>query len=228
MLEVANLRASYGAAQVVRAATFSVPAGRVVAIVGPNGAGKTTLARSLAGLHRAREGSVVLSGRDLSRAGATQVARAGLGYVPQGRRLFASLTVAEHVALARRRVRPGAMGLDELLELFPNLELRMKVRARQLSGGEQQMLAIARAVLPGPQALMLDEPTEGLAPAVVELVGSLIDRLRARGVGVLLLEQQGRFPFDVADEAIAIDRGVVGGRAEPPRVANQLPMEVGG
>jgi branched-chain amino acid transport system ATP-binding protein len=228
MLEAANLRASYGAAQVVRGATFSVPAGRVVALVGPNGAGKTTLARSLVGLHRARAGSVVLAGRDLSRAGATQVARAGLAYVPQGRRLFASLTVAEHIRLAQRRVRPGAMELAELLELFPNLERRQKVRARLLSGGEQQMLAIARAVLPGPDALVLDEPTEGLAPAIVELVASLIDRLRTRGVAVLLLEQQGRFPFDVADEAIAIERGLVGGHAVPPRIPDQQPMEVGG
>jgi branched-chain amino acid transport system ATP-binding protein len=228
MLEVTNLRAWYGAAHVVRGATFEVPGGRVVAIVGPNGAGKTTLARALAGLHGARDGTVVLAGRDLSRAGATQVSRAGLAYVPQGRRLFASLTVAEHIALAQRRARPGAMQLDELLELFPHLERRTKVRARQLSGGEQQMLAIARAVLPGPTTLIMDEPTEGLAPAIVELVGGLIDRLRTRGVGVLLLEQQGRFPFDVADEAIAIDRGVVGGRAEPPQLAVRTPIEVSG
>jgi branched-chain amino acid transport system ATP-binding protein len=228
MLEVANLRAWHGPAQVVRGATFDVPLERVTAIVGPNGAGKTTLARTLAGLHRARDGSIVLSGRDLSNAGATQVARAGLTYVPQGRRLFASLTVAEHIGLARRRARPGAMQVDELLELFPHLERRMKVRARLLSGGEQQMLAIARAVLPGPEALVLDEPTEGLAPAVVELVGALIERLREQGVGVLLLEQQGRFPFDVADEVIAIDRGVLGGRAEPPRPAVHAPIEVGG
>jgi branched-chain amino acid transport system ATP-binding protein len=216
MLEIADLRASHGAAEVVRGASFTVSGGGVTAIVGPNGAGKTTLARAVVGLHRARSGTIRLGDRDLSRAAATQVARAGIGFVPQGRRLFASLPVAEHVALARRRARPCAMPLEELLELFPNLERRLKVRARLLSGGEQQMLAIARAVLPGPEVLIMDEPTEGLAPAVVDLVGRLIERLRVQGVGVLLLEQQGHFPFDVADEAIAIDRGVVGGTAERP------------
>ena len=209
MLEVSGLHAWHGAAQVVRGVSFDVAAGAVTAVVGPNGAGKTTLARALAGLHRGRQGSVVLDGRDLSRAGATQVARAGLRIVPQGRRLFPSLTVAEHFALARRRAAADAIGDAELLEIFPNLARRSNVRAKQLSGGEQQMLAIARAVLPGPRVIVLDEPTEGLAPAIVDLVAELVGTLRERGVGVLLLEQPGPFPARVADELLQIDRGVL-------------------
>jgi branched-chain amino acid transport system ATP-binding protein len=207
-LEVQGLRAWHGPAEVLRDASLDVPPGAVTAVVGGNGAGKTTLARSLAGLHRARTGRILLGGRDLSRAGATEVARAGLRLVPQGRRVFPSLTVAEHLRLARGGARAGALPIDEVFELFPHLERRLKVRARLLSGGEQQMLAIARAVLPGPDVLVLDEPTEGLAPAVVE-------RLREQGTAILLLEQRGRFVFDVADELIAIDRGVVGGAPEP-------------
>ena len=209
MLEVSELRAWHGAAEVVRGVSFAVPGGAVTAIVGPNGAGKTTLARALAGLHRGREGRVLLDGRDLSRAGATQVARAGLRLVPQGRRLFPSLTVAEHFALARRRAVSGAIAEAELLEIFPNLARRSNVRAKQLSGGEQQMLAIARAVLPGPRVIVLDEPTEGLAPAIVELVAQLVGTLRGRGVGVLLLEQPGAFPAHVADELLHVDRGLL-------------------
>jgi branched-chain amino acid transport system ATP-binding protein len=217
MLEVEHLRAWHGAAVVVRGVSFSVAPGRTTAIVGSNGAGKTTLARALAGLHRGREGRVLLDGRDLSRGTATSVARGGLRLVPQGRRLFPSLTVSEHFALATRGASADAITAAELLEIFPNLERRAKVRAKLLSGGEQQMLAIARAVLPGPRVIVLDEPTEGLAPAIVDLVATLVTTLRDRGVAVLLLEQPGPFPARVADEVLHIDRGVI--RAPEPVAA---------
>jgi len=220
MLEVEDLRAWHGAAEVVRSISFEVAAGTVAAIVGPNGAGKTTLARALAGLHRPREGRVLLGGRDLPRAGATGVARAGLRLVPQGRRLFPSLTVAEHFALARRGGAPDAVSPEQLLEIFPNLERRRRVRAKLLSGGEQQMLAIARAVLPGPRVIVLDEPTEGLAPGIVELVARLVGTLRERGVGVLLLEQPGTFPGRVADDVLLIDRGVLARSRRPVAAAS--------
>lgn len=219
MLEVEQLRAWHGVAEVVRGVSFTVADGTAIAVVGPNGAGKTTLARALAGLHRSREGRVALGGRDLSRVAATEVSRAGLGLVPQGRRLFPSLTVAEHFALASRRASAGAISAHDLLSIFPNLERREKVRAKLLSGGEQQMLAIARAVLPGPKLLVLDEPTEGLAPAIVELVGTLITTLRDRGVGVLLFEQPGAFPTQLADEVLHIDRGVLAPQRLPVEVA---------
>jgi branched-chain amino acid transport system ATP-binding protein len=209
MLELAAVSANHGAAQVVRDVSLAVPPERVTAVVGRNGAGKTTLARTIAGLHAAMTGSVLLDGRELAGAGAVAVSRAGIALVPQGRRLFASLTVAEHLALARRQAAAGAVGVDELLELFPNLERRMKVRARALSGGEQQMLAIARAVLRGPRVLVLDEPTEGLAPAIVDVVAELIRRQRDRGVAVLLFEQIGSFPDQVADDVVRMERGAI-------------------
>jgi branched-chain amino acid transport system ATP-binding protein len=209
MLELTDIRAAHGAAEVVRGVSLRVAPGSVLAVVGSNGAGKTTLARTVAGLHRAAGGSVRLADRDLTGTGAVAPARAGLTLVPQGRRLFGSLTVAEHLALAQRHRRPGAMDTAELLELFPQLERRHRVRARSLSGGEQQMLAIGRAVLLGPSVLVMDEPTEGLAPAVVALVAGLIARLREQGTGVLLLEQLGSFPFGVADEVVGMERGAL-------------------
>jgi branched-chain amino acid transport system ATP-binding protein len=219
MLELVDVRARHGAVEAVRGVSLQLQDGRVLAIVGPNGAGKTTLARAVAGLHQPREGVVRTGTRDLSTSGAVATARAGVSLVPQGRRLFASLTVAEHLTIARRSRQAQAMSREDLLELFPNLGRRLKVRARSLSGGEQQMLAIARAVLPGPDVLIMDEPTEGLAPAVVDLVGNLIAHQRAHGVSVLLMEQQGRFAFDVADEVLAMDRGVLLGAATPPTEA---------
>src|SRR5690606_34484267 len=175
VLEVSGLRAGYGAAEVVRGVSLSVEPGQVVAVVGRNGAGKSTLASALAGLHRATAGTVRLAGRDLTGHGPVRVARAGLALVPQGRRVFASLTVDEHLRMAARLPRdhaagPTAWSVEDLLDRFPPLASRRRVRARELSGGEQQMLAISRAVLLGPRVLVLDEPTEGLAPGVVSLV----------------------------------------------------------
>ena len=214
MLEVSGLRAGYGAAEVVRGVSLTVAPGEVVAVVGRNGAGKSTLANALAGLHRATAGTVRLAGRDLTGHGPVQVARAGLALVPQGRRVFASLTVDEHLRMAARLPRdhaagPTAWSVEDLLDRFPPLASRRRVRARELSGGEQQMLAISRAVLLGPRVLVLDEPTEGLAPGVVSLVTSLLTALTAREVGVLLMEQPGRFPDQVADRVLTIDRGVL-------------------
>jgi branched-chain amino acid transport system ATP-binding protein len=209
----------------VRGVSLKVPDGQVLAVVGPNGAGKSTLARSIAGLHRARTGEVRTQHGDLSACSVVEVARAGVTLVPQGRRLFGSLTVAEHLVVAGRHRRDRAMSPDELLELFPQLSRRMKVRARSLSGGEQQMLAIARAVLLGPDVVVMDEPTEGLSPAVVELVAGLVARLRADGVSVLLMEQSGAFPFDVADQVLAMDRGVLRGPAARPEHVS-APQEV--
>jgi branched-chain amino acid transport system ATP-binding protein len=209
MLELHDVCASYGPVEAVRGVSLTVPDGGVLAVVGVNGAGKTTLARTVAGLHRGRGGGIRTQARNLSRCSALETARAGVTLVPQGRRLFGSLTVAQHLAVTRRHRRPRALAVDELLELFPQLRERLGVRARSLSGGEQQMLAIARAVLLGPDVVVMDEPTEGLAPAVVELVGALVARLRDDGVSVLLLEQHGAFPSAVADEVVEMERGVI-------------------
>lgn len=220
MLEITGLQASYGAVAAVREATFVVSRGEVLAIIGPNGAGKTTLTRSIAGLHKRRSGQIRLDGVDLSDANAVTISRAGLTLVPQGRRLFANCTVAEHIMLAGIHSRVGAMPLEDLLELFPRLRERWHVRAKSLSGGEQQMLAIIRAVILGPSVVVLDEPTEGLAPSVVTIVGELVSRLRAQGVATLLMEQHGGFPFTVADRVLRIERGVLHTEAESPTTAH--------
>lgn len=209
MLEVSAMKASYGAVEAVRGATLSLATGEVLAVIGPNGAGKSTLAHAITGVHKRRTGRVVLDGRDLTGASAVTISRAGMTLVPQGRRLFGSCTVAEHVMLTSIHRRPGALPLDDILELFPRLRERWNVRAKALSGGEQQILSIARAALLGPSVIVLDEPTEGLAPSIVDLVGQLIGRLRDQGVATLLMEQHGGFPFTVADRVLTIDRGVL-------------------
>lgn len=209
MLTVEGLSASYGAVQAVRSVSFHVDAGEVLAVTGPNGAGKSTLANVLAGLHRPGSGRIVLDGTDLSSARTTRIARAGVALVPQGRRVFGSCTVAEHVDLAEAHARPGAIGIERILTHFSRLHDRWSVRARQLSGGEQQMLAITRAVLLGPRVLVLDEPTEGLAPAIVTAVTGLVGDLRDHGVAVVLMEQPGPFVNTLADRTVTMDRGLV-------------------
>ena len=209
MLVVEDLSASYGAVQAVRRVSFHVAAGEVLAVIGPNGAGKSTLANVLAGLHRSRSGRIVLDGTDLGSARTTQTARAGLTLVPQGRRVFGSCTVAEHVALAGAHARPGAIRVEQVLTHFSRLRDRWSVRARQLSGGEQQMLAITRAVLLGPRVLVLDEPTEGLAPAIVTAVAGLVGDLRDQGLAVVLMEQPGPFVATLADRTVTMDRGLL-------------------
>ena len=207
MLEVTALRSWYGQAEAVRNLSLAVGAGEVVAVVGPNGAGKTTLVRSIAGLHKARSCRVVVDGRDVSAGGAVDAARAGVALVPQGRRVFRSLTVHEHLAIAERQARRPALSRDELFAFFPRLAERLTVRARSLSGGEQQMLAIARAVVFGPCVLLLDEATEGLAPSMVGAVGALVRQLADTGVAVLLTEQDGCVPFTAADRTLELHRG---------------------
>ena len=220
MLEVENLRATYGAVQAVRGASFRVAAGEVLAVVGPNGAGKSPLANAIAGLHRSRTGRVLVAGHDLGRPRATATVRAGVALVPQGRRVFGSCTVAEHVRLAGAPAAPGAVSLAALLPLFPKLSDRSAVRARRLRGGAQQMLAITRAVLLGSRAVVLDEPTEGLAPSIVAAVADLVRLLKERGVAVVLMEQAGPFPHRLADRVATMDRGLLSlARAVPSGAA---------
>jgi branched-chain amino acid transport system ATP-binding protein len=207
MLEVTGLRATYGAVEAVREVSLRVAAGEVLAVLGPNGAGKSTLANAISGLHRSRTGAVVVDGTDVGAARTVAVVRSGVALVPQGRRVFGSCTVGEHIALIRAAGGPAPATLEEVLELFPRLRERWQVRAHQLSGGEQQMLAITRAVLLRPRVLVLDEPTEGLAPAIVTAVAGLVRLLRERGTAILLMEQPGPFATSVADRVAEMDRG---------------------
>ncbi|MBZ2406807.1 ABC transporter ATP-binding protein [Streptomyces albidoflavus] len=212
MLELSGVSAGYHGGTVLHGVDLSVPAGSVHAVVGHNGAGKTTLVHTVAGLLRPSAGRVRLGGREVAGLPAHRIARAGIGLVPQGRRVFAGLTVAEHLRLAHRPPRSGA-GRPSLwtparvLELLPRLGERRGHRGASLSGGEQQMLALARALLGSPSVLLLDEPTEGLAPALVEQVDALVSTLAGEGLAVLLVSPSPAQALRCADRLTVLTSG---------------------
>lgn len=211
MLEVVDLVAGYGRAQVLHAVGLSVAAGEVLVLFGRNGAGKSTTLKAMMGLLRPWSGQVRLEGRDLAGLPPHRIARAGLGYVPEERRLFATLTVAENLAVARRPPRPGLAPWtpERLCALFPNLVPALHRPAGRMSGGEQQMLAIARTLMGNPRLILLDEPSEGLAPLVVAAMAGAVRALKAEGVAVVLAEQNLAFARAVADRVATLESGRV-------------------
>lgn len=206
MLEVTGLKASYGEAQALYGVNVSVGEGEVVTLVGRNGAGKTTLVRCLIGLHRQFSGTVSFLGRDVTGMPAHRRARAGMGWVQDDRGIYASLTVEENLLLPPR-VSDRAWTLEQVYEEFPELAARRKAPGTTLSGGEQQMLAIARVLRTGARLLLMDEPSEGLAPVVVARIGAIITEIKATGVGVLLIEQNVKFAATVADRHYLLSQG---------------------
>ncbi|WP_207537894.1 ABC transporter ATP-binding protein [Sabulicella rubraurantiaca] len=208
MLEMQGLRGGYGPAQVLNDVSLSVRAGEVTAILGRNGVGKTTLLRGLMGLLPRLSGRVTLAGEALAGLPTHRVARAGIGYVPEGRQIFPELTVTENLAVGQRspsRLWPA----ERLFGLLPNLRERQRNAGRSLSGGEQQMLAIARALVTDPRVLLLDEPSQGLAPMVVQELARILRHLAGEGVAVLLVEQNLRLTETVADRIAIMARGTV-------------------
>jgi len=219
MLEVHDLHCYYGSSHVVQGVDLCVDRGEVVTLLGRNGAGKTTTLRGMAGLMPVRRGTVTVDGRPTAGRPPHIACRLGMSYVPSGRRVFGTLTVSENlqVAAASARQRSGPWTLDAVHELFPKLVVLAKRRAGLLSGGEQQMLKLARALLANPDVLLLDEPTEGLSPAVVYELGGWLDQLRRQGLGVLLTEQNAVFALRHADRGYVLEKGQVrahGTRAE--------------
>lgn len=208
ILKVANLEAWYGESHILHGMEFEVPKGEVVTLLGRNGVGKTTTLRAIMGLTGKRTGSVLFEGKELAGLSSDKVARAGIAYCPEERGIFASLTVAENVVLPPV-VRPGGLSLDELKELFPRLWERAGSQGTKLSGGEQQMLAIARILRTGAPLLLLDEPTEGLAPVIVEHIGRILHQLKERGFTILLVEQNFHFAAGVADRHYVVEHGRV-------------------
>ncbi|WP_028060401.1 ABC transporter ATP-binding protein [Candidatus Solirubrobacter pratensis] len=208
LLEVAGLRAHYGSALAVEDATFAV-GGEPVAIVGRNGMGKTTLCRAIAGIQPPTvQGSIRFAGAELAGRPSYRICQAGIGYVPQGRRLFGSLSVEEHLRMiSPRLVKRGRWSIDAVYALFPRLAERRKVGGTQLSGGEQQMLAIARALLTNPRVLLMDEPSEGLAPRVVEELVETCRTLAGEGIGLLLVEQNLSVATALADRILVMVAG---------------------
>ncbi|WP_046864205.1 ABC transporter ATP-binding protein [Microvirga massiliensis] len=208
MLNVSKLSASYGAIQAVRSIDLSVMPGQFTVLLGANGAGKSTTLRSIAGLHRPVTGAISLGNREISRLSLHNVVRAGLAMVPEGRMVVAPLTVEENLELSSFAGRNKDADLvDRVYELFPRLKERRKQRAGLLSGGEQQMLAIGRALMTKPQMLVLDEPSMGLAPAIVDLVFEAIVSLHKQGQSILLVEQNAAIALSVCDYGYVMRRG---------------------
>lgn len=212
LLEVRGLVAGYDRSTVLNGVDLDIDAGEALALLGRNGAGKSTLVMTLAGLVAPSAGTITLGGAPLAGLRADRIARAGVALVPQGRRVWATLTVGEHLALASGR-RRGTWTVDAVLSLLPRLAERRGQLAGRLSGGEQQMLAIARGLLTNPRLVLMDEPSDGLAPAIVDQVGAVIATMRAEGVAVLLVEQDLHLAFDVAAQVAVMDRGAIVHRA---------------
>jgi len=210
MLELTGINSFYGKAHILRDLSFSIRAGEVVSLLGRNGAGKTTTVKSIMQLVKPVSGGVVFDGHELTRLPAHKVAKLGLGYVPEERRIFTDLTIIENLEVGRQAARPGMFEWtqDILFDLFPNLRERGKNRGKALSGGEQQMLSIARTLMGNPRLLLLDEPSEGIAPVIVEQLAQTILKLKSDGLPVLLSEQNLHFARLVSDRAVIIEGGL--------------------
>ena len=208
VLDVKNLEAWYGESHILHGMNFEVRPGEVVTLLGRNGAGKTSTLKSIMGIIGKRTGSVSFEGKDLIRLPAEKIARLGVAFCPEERGIFASLDVKENLLLPPI-IRSGGMTLDQIFELFPNLKERLGSQGTKLSGGKQQMLAIARILRTGARFLMLDEPTEGLAPVIIQQIGKMIARLKAEGFTILLVEQNFRFASTVADRFYIVDHGKI-------------------
>lgn len=208
LLELRNVEAWYGESHVLHGIDFAVARGEVVTLLGRNGAGKTTTLKSIMGIIGKRSGSICFDGAELIGKFSDRIARAGVAYCPEERGIFSSLTVRENLSLPPV-VRKGGMTYDEIYALFPNLKERTASQGTKLSGGEQQMLAIGRILRTGARFVMLDEPTEGLAPVIVQQIGRTIEQLKAKGFTILLVEQNFRFAASVADRHYVIEQGKV-------------------
>ncbi len=211
MLDVDSLHAGYGETKVLHGLSFRAEPGRVLAVLGRNGAGKTTTLKTIVGLLPATQGAVALEGARISGRPPYEIAKLGIAYVPETRDIFPSLTVLENLQLASQRFcnSGSRWTLERVLELFPRLGERLSNGGTQLSGGEQQMLAIARALLMNPRLLILDEPTEGLAPIIVKLIHDKLAELKAEGLSMLLVEQNFGFATSLADDVVVVGRGQV-------------------
>jgi len=208
LLQVRGLEAWYGESHVLHGIDFDVAPGEVVTLLGRNGAGKTTTLKSIIGIMTKRKGSVVMQGTETIGLPSRAIARLGIGYVPEERGIYASLNVEENLMLPPQ-VKPGGLSVDEIFTLFPNLKERIRSQGTKLSGGEQQMLAIGRILRTGANLLLFDEPTEGLAPVIIDQIGRTIAQLKQRGFTIILVEQNFRFAATVADRHYVVEQGKV-------------------
>ncbi len=220
MLSVQDVHTYYGDSYILQGVSLELQPGQVVALLGRNGVGKTTLARSIMGLTPAKRGRILLQNIDITHLPAHRIARLGLGLVPQGRQIFRSLSVKEHLEVTARG--QGVWTLERVLALFPNLRARLRSLAGKLSGGEQQMLAAARALVGHPALLVMDEPTEGLAPLMVRELGRVIDSLKQAGTSILLIEQQLAFALRYADTVFIMSKGRIVHECTPAELATDV------
>ena len=218
MLKVTGINAGYGKVQVLRDLSLSVASGEILCLLGRNGAGKTTLMKTIMGLIKADSGQIDIEGIDLTTLPAWQVPKHGVGYIPQGRRLFTEMTVAENLQIGLVARKQGPEVLMRVLDMFPRLRERLHQRAETLSGGEQQMLATARALCLKPKVLLLDEPTEGLQPSMISLIRNAVVDLKQQNVAIILVEQRVDAVLEIADRVIFIENG----RAALEATPNQL------
>ena len=221
VLNVQNLEAWYGESHILHGINFGVKAGEVVTLLGRNGAGKTTTLKSIMGIIGKRAGSIRFNNAEIIRAWSDRIAQMGIAFCPEERGIFASLDVRENLMLPPVVKQSGGLTLDQIFDLFPNLKERLKSQGTKLSGGEQQMLAIARILRTGATFLMLDEPTEGLAPVIIQQIGHTIARLKKEGFTILLVEQNFRFAATVADRYYIVEHGkIIDGFANSELQAN--------
>ncbi|MBL6781576.1 MAG: ABC transporter ATP-binding protein [Alphaproteobacteria bacterium] len=208
MLELISVSSGYADAQVLRQVSLQLNAGEIVCILGRNGAGKTTMMKTIMGLLKADAGQIMYNGTDLTTLSPHKIAGFGIGYIPQGRRLFAELTVAENLEIGLMAGGKSVATRDKVLAMFPRLAERLDQRADTLSGGEQQMLATGRALCLEPQLLLLDEPTEGLQPSMIALIRDTVVALKQQGVGILLVEQRVDAVLSIADKVMFLENGM--------------------
>ena len=206
-LTAEGLHTYYGKSHILHGVSLAVEEGKITALLGRNGAGKSTTLRSLMGLTPAREGRITVFGADTTRWPTFRIAALGVGFVPEGRRIFANLSVEENLKVPLQR--DGPWTIPRIYQLFPRLEERKDNRGRQLSGGEQEMLSIARALLLNPKLLILDEPSQGLAPLIVREVFRIVQQMKSEGISVLLVEQNARMSLEIADNAYVLDDGII-------------------
>jgi len=225
MLIVEDIHTYYGRSHVLQGVTLAVDDGEVVALLGRNGVGKTTTIKSIIGFNPPRQGHIRLRGEDVTGRPPYRIAQAGVGLVPQGREIFPTLTVQENIMLAARIPANGGgtdgWTLARILETFPPLAQRLKNRGSQLSGGEQQMLAIARALMTNPALLLLDEPSEGLAPLIVREIGRIVRQLREEGLSILIVEQNLALALEIADRVYVMSKGKIVFEGTPDELGEQ-------
>lgn len=221
MLAINNIHTYYGDSHILQGVTLNVEKGEAVALLGRNGVGKTTTISSIIGFEPPRRGEILLRGVNLVGKPSYEIAQLGVGFVPQGRGIFPTLTVRENLTMAAR---PGQWTFEQMMTFFPNLQTRLNNYGRQLSGGEQQMLAIARALMTNPELILLDEPSEGLAPLIVREIGRIIRELKKNGLSILLVEQNLSMALDIVDRVYVMSKGRIEYEGTPESLRSNVEL----